>query len=275
MNTILDRIVEQTREDLHRRKQRLNWSDLDSFPRFERPRRGFREALMNNRLSVIAEVKRASPSKGVIRESFDPASIARSYEKGGASCISVLTDEPFFQGSLANLEEVSDSVSVPLLRKDFLVDPWQVKEARAHGADAVLVIAAVTPDALMDELLAAAKEFELDVLLECYSEQEVERVDWNRVNLFGVNNRDLNTFEVDLHRGVSLLQRSPDGVVRVSESGLSSSEDLAWLSRQGIDAALIGEHFMREEIPGNALKIMLEEMQSELERENDATREIS
>ncbi|MGM0506650.1 MAG: indole-3-glycerol phosphate synthase TrpC [Bacteroidota bacterium] len=275
MRTILDRIVEQTREDLQRRKKRLNWSDLDTFPRFERARRGFRSALIDGTLSVIAEVKRASPSKGIIREPFDPVSIARSYERGGASCISVLTDEPFFKGSLRYLEEISDTVSIPLLRKDFLVDPWQVKEARAHGADAVLVIAAVTSDSLMDELLAAAKEFELDVLLECYNKHEVDRMDWNRVNLFGVNNRDLNTFDVDLHRGVSLLQQAPEGVIRVSESGLSSAEDLAWLSKQGIHSALIGEHFMRAEDPGKALGTMLMEMEYELNGPTDETGDLS
>ncbi|MEX1212688.1 MAG: indole-3-glycerol phosphate synthase TrpC [Balneolaceae bacterium] len=272
MSTILDRIVEQTREDLQRRKKRLNWRDLDSFPRFERPRRGFRNALIGEPLSVIAEIKRASPSQGVIREPFDPVSIARGYEKGGASCLSVLTDEPFFKGSLRYLEQVSDTVSIPLLRKDFLVDPWQVKEARAHGADAVLVIASVTSDALIDELLDAAREFELDVLVECYSEQEVDRMDWNRVNLFGVNNRDLHTFEVDLHRGVSLLQQAPKDVVRVSESGLSRAEDLAWLSTQGIDAALIGEYFMRAEEPGTALETLLVDMEHKLDRTNDKPR---
>lgn len=274
MSTILDRIVEQTRDDLRRRKQRLNWSDLDSFPRFERPRRGFRRALFGDALSVIAEVKQASPSKGIIRESFDPASIATTYEKGGATCLSVLTDEPFFQGSLSHLEQVSDAVSLPLLRKDFLVDPWQVKEARAHGADAVLVIASITSDALMDELLAAAEEFELDLLLECYAEEEVGRLDWERVNLFGVNNRDLNTFEVDLHRGVRLLQMAPEGVVRVSESGLSRPEDLAWLRRQQIDAALIGEHFMRADVPGKELRRVLDEV-NRIETEREASNEES
>ncbi len=266
MSSVLDKIVRQTREDLPRKKQARSQKDLESMECYERPRKGFRNALQQNRLSVIAEVKKASPSKGIIRPDFDPVSIAGSYVDGGASAISVLTDEPFFQGRLEYLEKISKEVDIPLLRKDFIVDTYQIFEARAFGADAVLLIAAVLEGSHMDELLHAAEEAGLDALVECYSEEEVDRLDWEKVNLFGVNNRNLHTFEVDLHRGVNLLKKAPAGVVRVSESGLSDVEDLLYLVRNGIDAALIGEHFMRQPDPGKALRQMMEQVEEEADR---------
>ncbi len=265
MSTILDRIVEQTTEDLAKRRKKVSMADFNGFELFEAERRDFVAPLMADGISVIAEVKKASPSKGVIRADFDPVDIALRYEDAGASCLSVLTDEPFFQGSLEYLKAIRHRVGLPLLRKDFIVDPYQVAEARAHGADAFLLIMAVLSDSQLDELLHAGAEYGMHALVECYDEIEVQRMPWNRIRLFGVNNRDLRTFETNVHRGTELLKSSPEGIVRISESGLSSSGDLSTLVRNGIHAALIGESFMREEDPGRALKTMLDETQRILE----------
>ncbi|MEX1011304.1 MAG: indole-3-glycerol phosphate synthase TrpC [Balneolaceae bacterium] len=264
MSTILDRIVEQTREDLAKRKRKISFGDLSTLPSWEREIRDFAGALRGEDLAIIAEVKRASPSKGVIREDFDPVAIAREYTNGGAAAISVLTDMPFFQGKLEYMEQISREIKLPLLRKDFIIDPYQVKEARAWGGDALLLIAAILSDAQLEELLHAAREYELHALVECYSDSEVERMNWEQVRIFGVNNRDLNTFEVDLHRGVSLLQQSPQSVIRVSESGLNQPEDLDYLREQQIDAALIGESLMREKSPEEALRYLLTGSKKEL-----------
>lgn len=258
MGAILETIVEKTREDLSRKKREIAASDLETMACYEQPRRGFRNALKTNGVSVIAEIKKASPSRGVIRPDFDPLKLAESYRKGGASALSVLTDAPFFQGDLTYLEKISTDLDIPLLRKDFIIDTYQIKEARAHGADAVLLIVAITSGRQLEELLAASREYELDALVECYSREEVEQMDWNQVDLFGVNNRNLKTFEVDLHRGITLLEQAPDQVVTVSESGLSSAEDLLLLAQHRIDAALIGEYFMRQKNPGKVLRQMLD-----------------
>lgn len=259
MATILDQIVEKTTSDLAKRKQKVSWKDLESFKGYEKEKMSMAAALKDSEtVSVIAEIKKGSPSKGVIRHDFDPERLAEQYLEGGASAISVLSDEPFFMGSLEYLQIVSDVSTVPVLRKDFIIDPYQVKEASAYGADAVLLIATICNGDQLDELLAATKEFGLEALVECYHEDEVDRLNWDTVEILGVNNRDLTKFEVDLHRGVKLLQKAPDHVVRVSESGLSSGDDLAYLYNHNIDAALIGEHLMRKEHPGDALKELLE-----------------
>lgn len=268
MSSILEQIVEKTQEDLSRRQREVTLRDLESLEQFEKPRRGFSEALKGEGVSVIAEVKKASPSKGLIREDFDPLKIAAEYVDGGASAISVLTDTPFFKGDLSYLNDISKEFDIPLLRKDFIVDPYQVKEARAYGADAVLLIATVTSGSQLEELLHASRDFGLDALVECYTREEVEALDWSLVSLFGVNNRDLNTFEVDLHRGVELLNLSPEGTVRVSESGISSPEDLVTLHRNEIQAALIGEYFMRQPSPGDAVKRLLDGYREQLETED-------
>ncbi len=265
MSTILDRIVEQTTEDLAKRKKKVSMSDFSGFELFEADRRDFIAPLMSDGISVIAEVKKASPSKGIIRADFDPVDIALRYEDGGASCLSILTDEPFFQGSLEYLKAIRKRVDLPLLRKDFIIDPYQVAEARAHGADAFLLIMAVLSDSQLDELLHAGLEYGIPALVECYDAEEVTRMPWDRIKLFGVNNRDLRTFETNVHRGTELLQSSPGGIVRISESGLSSADDLGMLVRNGIQAALIGESLMREKDPGVALKQLLTETERILE----------
>lgn len=267
MNDMLSRIVERTREDLQKRKQKATVADLSTFELFESPRKGFRKALETKGLGIIAEVKKASPSKGLIRPDFDPVDIALRYEEGGAACLSVLTDEPFFQGSLQYLSDIRKRVSKPLLRKDFIVDTYQVFEAKAYGADAILLIMAVLGDAQLDELLHAAAELGLDVLTECYDQAEVDRMPFERANLFGVNNRDLRSFATDVHRGIGLLQQAPEGVVKVSESGLSTAADLKLLVDAGVDAALIGESLMRQPDPGKALAGLLAELESLTETE--------
>lgn len=263
MKNILDEIVEQTRVDLKKRKKKTSFNDLGSMEMFESPIRDFKKALLSgNDVSIIAEIKKASPSKGIIREDFDPEKIAEQYEEGGASAISVLTDEPAFQGSLKYLEMASRKVSIPLLRKDFVIDPYQVKEARAYGADAVLLIATITDGHQLDELLHAANEFDLHALVECYSEEDFKYVTFDKVDILGVNNRDLRSFNVDVHRGVELLHKAPEGTVLVSESGLNSSQELKYLHDQQINAALIGEYFMRQPDPGKAVAEMINELQN-------------
>ncbi len=258
MSSILEKITEQTKEDLEKRRRSLSMRDFDSFPLFEKNRMSMAKALDRpGNVSIIAEVKKASPSKGLIREDFDPIRIARKYMTAGAAAISVLTDEPFFQGSVKYLENISKISTVPLLRKDFIIDPYQVKEARAYGADAVLIIATICDGGQMDELLSAAREYELDTLVECYHSDELDALNWSQVEIVGVNNRNLATFEVDLHRGLDLLQKAPDGVVRVSESGIHKTEDIRLLAEAGIHAALIGEHLMKQPDPGQALKELL------------------
>ncbi|HEX6981444.1 MAG TPA: indole-3-glycerol phosphate synthase TrpC [Balneolaceae bacterium] len=261
MPTILDKIVEQTASDLQKRKKEISLSGLESLELYEKPAKDFKKALqLENDVAIIAEIKKASPSKGLIRKDFDPQKIAAKYEKGGASAISVLTDEPAFKGSLKYLETVSKEVSIPLLRKDFIIDPYQVKEAKAFGADAVLLIATITSGNQLEELLYATNEFGLQALVECYSEEDFEQLNFDFVDILGVNNRDLRTFEVDVHRGIALLHKAPKGTVLVSESGLSTTEDLQLLLKEKIHAALIGEYFMRQPDPGKALKEMKDQI---------------
>lgn len=258
MNNILEQIVEKTESDLTKRKREVSLRDLESMELYGKKRLDFKNALDNkNNVSIIAEVKKASPSKGIIRSDFNPVHIAEEYINNGAQAISVLTDEPFFQGSLSYLEQISKISSVPLLRKDFIIEPFQVKEAKAFGADAVLLIATMYNGTQLSELLSAVTEFGLQALVECYHEEEFHSLDWDEVEIVGVNNRNLSTFEVNLHRGVSILSQAPENVVRVSESGLKEPEDILFLWQNGIHSALIGEHFMRQDHIGIAVKELI------------------
>jgi len=260
MASILEEIVHKTRSDLKKRQREVSLKELESFAGFEKKKQSLSEALTAaNSVSVIAEVKKGSPSKGIIRKDFNPKKIAEQYIEGGAAAISVLTDEPFFMGSPKYLADISEISTVPLLRKDFLVDPYQIKEASAIGADAVLLIATLCDGEQLSELLQAANEYGLEALVECYHESEVDVMNWDKTTILGVNNRDLNTFSVDLHRGVELLKKAPGHVVTVSESGLKTAADLAVLHKNGIDAALIGEQFMKQADPGAALNNIIAE----------------
>ncbi len=259
MANILEEIVDKVKSDVAKQKRKVSFSDLSSHEGFEKQRLSFSEALrVEDSVSIIAEIKKGSPSKGIIRHDFDPKKIADSYIKHGASAISVLTNEPFFKGSLTYLSDVSSLSPVPVLRKDFLIDPYQVKEAAAYGADAVLLIATICSESQLSELLAATSEFGMQALVECYHEKEVDSLNWDEIEVVGVNNRDLTTFSVDLHRGIELLQKTPQGIVRVSESGISSANDLYELQKSGIHSALIGEHFMREKEPGEEVSKLLD-----------------
>jgi indole-3-glycerol phosphate synthase len=211
--------------------------------------------------AVIAEIKKASPSKGLIRADFDVERLARSYFAGGAAALSVLTDEPFFQGSLRNLELASAAGPLPCLRKDFTVDEYQIVETRAHHGDAILLIAAALNDVEMQRFVQAAHNISLDVLVEVHTADELDRVldtlGETGADAIGVNNRDLKTFEVRLETSLELVERIPHTVVRVAESGIATPGDLARLRAAGFDAFLIGESLMRQPDPGVALKVLL------------------
>jgi indole-3-glycerol phosphate synthase len=208
---------------------------------------------------VIAELKKASPSKGLIREEFDAAELAAMMEAGGAAVLSVLTDERFFQGSLENLRRASSSVRIPCLRKDFMVDEFQVLEARAYGADAVLLIVAALTDAELRGLRESARAHALDVLCEVHDAGELERALALECECVGVNSRDLKTFEVSLDRACELAERLPNSAVRVAESGIHTAQDMRRLRAAGYDAFLIGESLMRQRHPGEALRRLLDQ----------------
>lgn len=250
---ILDQIVDDTRALVARRKRIVSLRELESIPQFEQPTIDFRRSLAGDALAFIAEIKKASPSKGIIREHFNPATIARSYTQAGAHAISVLTEPLHFQGSLDYLAEVRQVTDRPLLRKDFIIDPYQLVEAKAYGADAVLLIATMLDSSQLYDLHQAAASLGLACLVELYDANEVDRVDFDQVSILGVNNRDLRTFNVKLDHSISVFNTLPPGVLKVSESGIHTTDDLQYLKAHGSDAVLIGERFMRAEDPGKAL----------------------
>jgi indole-3-glycerol phosphate synthase len=265
--TFLSTIVASTRSTIAASKAHTTLADLERRATQHHPREWVaalrRQAAQGP--AVIAEVKKASPSKGLIRADFDPAFIARRYRAGGAAALSVLTDQPYFQGSLRNLELASAAVPLPCLRKDFIVDEYQVVEARAHRADAILLIAAALTNAEIKHLAAVAEGFSLDVLVEVHTADELDRVletgiaspSKNGEVAIGVNNRDLKSFDVTVERSLDLVERIPASVVRVTESGISNPADIARLRKAGYDAFLIGESLMRQPDPGEALKNLL------------------
>jgi len=212
-----------------------------------------RKRLDGGEPAVIAEIKKASPSKGVIRPDFDPAAIAKSYEAGGAACLSVLTDVDFFQGADEYLVQARTACALPVLRKDFIVDPYQVVEARAIGADCILLIAAALDDTRMQELAGTAQELGLDVLVEVHDGEELERALRLELPLVGINNRDLRTFETRLETTLELLDAIPGDRIVVTESGIHTPDDVARMREHGVHAFLVGETFMRAEQPGERL----------------------
>ncbi|HLF86431.1 MAG TPA: indole-3-glycerol phosphate synthase TrpC [Nitrospiria bacterium] len=208
-------------------------------------------------VSLIAEVKKASPSKGIIREDFDPVKIARIYEESLASAISVLTDKAFFQGDLEYLALIRDAVKIPLLRKDFIIDEFQIYEARAYGADALLLIAAILEKTQLAEYQHLAYELGLDSLIEVHTEKEVEKVLGSAPKIIGINNRDLSTFDTDINTTRRLIKLIPDDKIVVSESGISTRDDMLALKDQGVDAVLIGETLMKSDDIGKKIRELL------------------
>jgi indole-3-glycerol phosphate synthase len=259
MDSQLTKILASTRRGLEERKAATSRQILEQAAATHQPR-GFARALRRKAAggpAVIAELKKASPSRGLIRPDFDVATLAAGYAKGGAAALSVLTEEHFFQGSLRNLEVASQSCDLPCLRKDFILDEFQLLEARAHRADAILLIAAALSDGELRTLAAQAHLLELDVLCEVHTGEELDRVVDLGCDAVGVNNRDLKTFEVRLQVSLDLASRLPAGAVHVSESGIGTAEDLNRLRAAGYHAFLIGESLMRKTDPGAALETLL------------------
>jgi len=245
--TMLDRILETKRAEIAERRARTSLAALEAAAARQSGPRGFRAALdLKTGHALIAEIKKASPSKGLIRADFDPPAHARAYEAGGAACLSVLTDATYFQGSEDFLVAARAACTLPVLRKDFMVDPWQVLEARSIGADAILIIVAALDDGAMAEIEAAAIEHGMDVLVEVHDPAELERALRLTSRLIGVNNRNLKDFSVDFARTYELVGRAPDDCTFVAESGLTTRADLDAMAEHGVRAFLIGEALMRQ-----------------------------
>jgi len=260
MSDILQRILATKAEEVAASKARVPFADLESSARALGGVRGF-EAALRARIAagtsaVIAEIKKASPSKGVLRESFDPAGIAASYERAGAACLSVLTDRQFFQGDPDYLVAARAACALPVLRKEFIVDPYQVAESRALGADAILLIVSALDDARLAELENAAYDYGLGVLVEVHDAGELDRALRLRTPLIGINNRNLRDFSVSLHTTIGLLPRVPAERIVVTESGILAQRDVAQMRRHGVHAFLVGEAFMRAPDPGKALEAL-------------------
>ena len=256
-DNILAKILAAKAEEVAAAKSARPFAAVDAEARLTPPPRGFvwamRTRIAQNKPAVIAEIKRASPSRGVLRESFDAASIAAAYERGGAACLSVLTDRRFFQGASEHLVEARIASELPALRKDFIVDEYQIAESRALGADAILLIVAALDDARLAALEERAIDYRMDVLVEVHDEVELERALKLKTPLIGINNRDLRTFKVSLETTIDLAAKTPKDRVIVTESGIVASEDVARLRGHGVNAFLVGEAFMRAPDPGDAL----------------------
>jgi indole-3-glycerol phosphate synthase len=257
MADFLANIVEHVRTVIEQRQKQTPLAALRDRPLYHRPTRGFARELSGNSRRIVAEIKRSSPSKGLIRADFNPVVIARDYADHGASAISVLTEEKFFQGSLTYLEEIKTSVTVPLLRKDFIIDPYQLTEARSYGADAILLIAAVLDATVLRDLRETATALSLDSVVEVHNEEELERALDAGAEIIGINNRSLQTFEVSLATTEKLAPRVPGGILIISESGIDGAEQIRQVERWGIHNFLIGESLMRAPSPGEKLQELL------------------
>ncbi|HXV78318.1 MAG TPA: indole-3-glycerol phosphate synthase TrpC [Candidatus Binatia bacterium] len=258
MAEFLATIVDHVKSQVEQRRQEVPVPVLQERPLFHTPTRGFAKSLTGGARRIIAEVKRASPSRGLIRENCDPVAIAEDYASHGASAISVLTEERFFHGSLLHLEQIRGRVHVPLLRKDFILDPYQVTEARSFGADAILLIAALLDFSLLQELREQATALSLDALVEVHTEEELDAAANAGAQLVGINNRDLKTFKVNLATTEKLAPRVPVGVPAVCESGIDSLDEIRRVETLGIHIFLIGESLMRAAEPGKKLRQLLQ-----------------
>jgi indole-3-glycerol phosphate synthase len=265
MPAFLDQIVNSTRAKVALAKRRADLRELETRSEQHIPR-GFRPTLAQKSksgIAVVAELKKASPSKGLIRQNFPAQELARELENAGAAALSVLTDEEFFQGSLEDLRQASSAVKIPCLRKDFIVDEFQLLQARANSADAILLIVAALSNAELNRLALAAGLHSLDVLCEVHNEAELQHALDTGCDLIGVNTRDLRSFKVDSGIAFSLAAKIPNNVLRVAESGIASAEDIARLRAAGYQAFLIGESLMRAEHPGEALRSLLEPVRAD------------
>jgi indole-3-glycerol phosphate synthase len=255
---ILLRIIEKRRESVAHRKRVLPLVALKIAAEKKAPAaRNFSSAIAANRVNVIAELKKSSPSRGVIREQFEPAKLAAELAEAGAAALSVLTEEDFFDGSLTNLKEARAAVEIPVLRKDFIFDPWQIWEARAAGADSFLLITAVLEQDLLQELLELGRQLGMEPLVEIHTREELARALGAGARIVGVNARDLTTFNVNHDLALELADEIPDSCVAVAESGIQSHEDVERLSGAGFDAFLIGEQLMKHAQPGEELRRLL------------------
>lgn len=258
--SVLDAILARTRERVAEAKRRLSLDAVCAAARAAPGTRSFASALARpGAVNVVAEHKRRSPSRGAIREDLDPADVARSYEDAGAVALSVLTDEAFFGGSLEHLVAARAATALPVLRKDFVIDPWQVWEARAAGADAVLLIVAGLSDPQLVDLIVVAREAGMDALVEAHDRVELERALAAGARVVGVNNRDLKTLAVSLETALALAPAIPDDVVALAESGIRTGEDVRRLQEAGYDGFLVGEHLMVASDPGRALSRLIAE----------------
>jgi len=254
---ILQKIVENKREEVARQKKILPLGELRQMLADRPPTRDFEGAIRNRDCAVIAEVKRSSPSKGRIREDFDPVGIAGIYEDNGASAISILTERKFFEGRAAYIPQIGRSVKLPLLRKDFIIDPYQINEARVLGADALLLIARILEAGEMRDFLGIASELGLAALVEVHNEADVEKAVSSGARIVGINNRDLATFRTDLDVSIRLARRIPKAITVVSESGIDSRGEIEKLMEAGIHAFLVGESLMRAKDMGKKLRELL------------------
>ena len=261
---ILEQIVDHKREEVASRKRATKLSTLADSEYFGRIPVSLIRSLGSHPLfGIIAEIKRASPSAGSLKSGFNPADLACTYQEHGAAGISVLTDERFFSGSLNDVITVRAAVRLPILQKDFILDEYQLFEAKSAGSDAVLLIATVLEKRQLQDLHAAAKDLGLETLVELYESHEIDKLDLDEMKFIGVNNRDLRTFTVDLNRTVEMAQLLPKGITLVSESGITTTEDLKNLHDHGIHSALVGEHLMKANRPGKALADLLEGLKRE------------
>ena len=261
MSAILDRIIAAKRREVEEAKQRITPDEIERRARSASAPRGFERALRAkiaaSKPAVIAEIKRASPSRGLIRADFDPARIAATYEKNGAACLSVLTDREFFGGAPEDLVAARGACALPVIRKDFMVDPYQVHEARAWGADCILLILDAVPDAQLRIMAALAADLGMDVLAESHDAAQLERAARLPARLLGINNRDLRTFQVDRDLAIRMRPRVPADRIIVAESGIRDAADVARLRAAGVDAMLVGETLMRAPDPAAALKALV------------------
>ena len=254
---ILQKILQRKVEEITESVAKESLVDISKRAESALPVRGFIQSIekkisMGN-AAVIAEIKKASPSKGVMRENFIPSEIAQSYEKGGAACLSILTDRDFFQGAPEFLQQAREATKLPVIRKDFIIDPYQVYEARAMNADCILLIVSALGDATLNELLSLAHHLQMDVLMEVHDRDEMERAIQSGAKLIGVNNRNLRTFEVSLQTTLDMLDMLPDDRILVTESGIHVPEDVKLMRQNGVNSFLVGEAFMRAEEPGEKL----------------------